>query len=61
MLTSDGMEIVMDTTQRELILKNYNMETKEERREKMAAIGTMTLIGGTILLAIISFFTSLIR
>jgi hypothetical protein len=51
----------MDTTQRELILKNYNMETREQRREKMAAIGTMALIGGTILLAIISFFTSLIR
>jgi hypothetical protein len=51
----------MDTTQRELILKNYNMETREERREKMAAIGTMVLIGGILLLVIISFFTPLTR
>lgn len=38
----------------------YTMETKEERREKAAAIGTIMLIVGIILISVASFISSLI-
>jgi hypothetical protein len=41
-------------------VKYYKLETKEERREKAAAIGTMFLLGAILLSVIGSFVVSLI-